>query len=65
MLDLNTGLRDLTFHMTGGNRVAQGTYIEDVLDVLRHADYEQKATGCRMTARKRSASRSVTRSPEP
>lgn len=24
MLDLNKGLRDVTFHMTGGNRVAQG-----------------------------------------
>lgn len=25
MLDLNNGLRDVTFHMTGGNRIAQGT----------------------------------------
>jgi hypothetical protein len=24
MLDLNKGLRDVSFHMTGGNRIAQG-----------------------------------------
>ncbi|CAH0048844.1 unnamed protein product [Clonostachys solani] len=27
MLDLNPGLRDVTFHMTGGNRVAQGYWV--------------------------------------
>ncbi|CAH0015566.1 unnamed protein product [Clonostachys rhizophaga] len=27
MLDLNKGLRDVTFHMTGGNRVAQGYWV--------------------------------------
>ena len=27
MLEANKGLRDISFHMTGGNRVAQGTYI--------------------------------------
>lgn len=25
MLEANKGLRDISFHMTGGNRVAQGT----------------------------------------